>query len=102
MRPRIVRYVQRLAVVLLLLYVGVFAALFFAQRSLLYPASDRRATAVEAGLDGFEDLVLPTPDGERLVAWWKPPLPGKAVLLYLHGNGGSLWNRRGRARLLTE
>ena len=31
-----------------------------------------------------------------------PPQPGKAVILYFHGNGGSLWNRRDRARALTE
>jgi hypothetical protein len=52
---------------------------------------------MEAGLAGFLDLGLPTPDGERLVAWWKPPQPGKALILYFHGNGGSLWNRRLRA-----
>ena len=35
------------------------------------------------------------------MAWWKPPQPGKALVLYLHGNGGSLWNRRLRAQALT-
>jgi fermentation-respiration switch protein FrsA (DUF1100 family) len=36
------------------------------------------------------------------VGWWKPPQPGKAIVLYFHGNGGSLWSRRLRARALTE
>ena len=35
------------------------------------------------------------------MAWWKPPQPGKALILYFHGNGGSLWNRRFRAQALT-
>jgi fermentation-respiration switch protein FrsA (DUF1100 family) len=35
------------------------------------------------------------------VAWWKPPEPGKALILYFHGNGGSLWNGRFRAQALT-
>jgi fermentation-respiration switch protein FrsA (DUF1100 family) len=95
------RRLRLFAVVLLLLYACALAVLFANQRSLLYLASDRRTTVVEAGLVGFQDLVLTTPDGERLVAWWKPPLPGKALILYFHGNGGSLWNRRLRAQALT-
>ncbi|WP_445505336.1 alpha/beta hydrolase [Microvirga sp. G4-2] len=95
------RYLRFLAFALLVLYAGILAVLFVNQRSLLYPASDRHTTAAAAGLAGFQDLVLPTPDGERLVAWWKPPQPGKALILYFHGNGGSLWNRRLRAQALT-
>lgn len=33
--------------------------------------------------------------------WWKPPQPGKALILYFHGNGGSLWSGRLRAQALT-
>jgi pimeloyl-ACP methyl ester carboxylesterase len=95
------RLIRLVAVVLVLIYGVALAGLFVMQRSLLYPASDRRTTAAEAGLEGFQDIVLPTPDGERLVAWWKPPQPGKAITLYFHGNGGSLWSRRLRAQALT-
>jgi uncharacterized protein len=95
------RRLRYFAAALLVLYACALAGLFATQRSLLYPASDRRTTAAEAGLAGFQDLVLSTPDRERLVAWWKPPQPGKALVLYLHGNGGSLWNRRWRAQALT-
>src|SRR5690349_683895 len=96
------RFFRNLIIGLLVLYGIVLAALFFMQRSLLYPASDRRATATEAGLNGFQDLTLLTTDNQRLVGWWKPPQPGKAIVLYFHGNGGSLWNRRLRAQALTE
>jgi uncharacterized protein len=96
------RLLRRTALLLVLLYALVVAALFAAQRSLLYPGSGRMTSAVEAGLAGVEDILLRTPDGERLVGWWKPPETGKAVILYFHGNGGSLWNRRGRARALIE
>jgi uncharacterized protein len=46
--------------------------------------------------------VLVTSDDERLAAWWKPPVAGKALIIYFHGNGGSLWDRRWRAAALTE
>ncbi|EIM30023.1 alpha/beta hydrolase [Microvirga lotononidis] len=97
----IVRRLFILASAVLALYACALAVLFVNQRSLLYPAPDWRSTAAEAGLSGFQDLVLTTPDGERLVAWWKPPQPGKALILYFHGNGGSLWSGRLRAQALT-
>ncbi|KLK91628.1 hypothetical protein AA309_19080 [Microvirga vignae] len=55
-----VRRLRFLAFAVLVLYAGALAVLFVNQRSLLYPASDRRATAAEAGLVGFQDLVLTT------------------------------------------
>lgn len=91
-----------LGLVALVAYLAVLALLFVAQRSLLFPNSGRSATAAEAGLAGFEDIALQTPDGERLAAWWRPPEPGRAVIVYFHGNGGSLWDRRFRAAALTQ
>jgi fermentation-respiration switch protein FrsA (DUF1100 family) len=96
-----IRFLRLAAVTLVFLYTGVVGALFFAQRSLLYPGSGRVTNAAEVGLTGIQDVVLITPDGERLVGWWKPPEPGKAVIVYFHGNGGALWNRRERARALA-
>ena len=83
-------------------YAAVVLLFYVKQGALLYPASTERRTAAQAGLSGFEDVVLPTPDGERIVGWYRAPQPGRAILLYFHGNGGSLLNRAGRARVLTE
>ena len=98
------RWSMRLALVLAGLYAVLLVILFVAQRSLLYPSAGRGRlmAAIEAGLPGFEDLSIITDDGERLAAWWKRPQPGRALLVYFHGNGGMLWNRRGRARELTR
>ncbi len=97
------RLLKGLVLALVVLYAGVLAALFFAQRSLLYPGAGRDGPlpAAEARLAGFQDVALATPDGERLVGWWKPPEPGKALVVYFHGNGGSLRNRRARAEALA-
>src|SRR5687768_16001203 len=94
--------VVRLIAVAAVLYGALVVLLFVMERTLLYPASAYRTTAGEAGLADFEDITLTTADGERLVAWWKPPGAGRAVIVYFHGNGGSLWNRRDRARLLAD
>ena len=72
------------------------------QSALLYPAGREKTGAREAGLPDFEDVTLTTEDRERIVGWYKPAAPGRATLLYFHGNGGSLLNRRDRAVMLTE
>jgi uncharacterized protein len=91
----------RFVLVLIVLYGALVGLVYSFQRSLQYFPFGSRATVEQAQLAGFADLTLHTADGERIVAWWKPPEPGRAVLVYFHGNGGSLWNRRERARLLT-
>ena len=84
------------------LYLALVAALYLGQRALQYPADTTARSVAEAGLVGFHDVVLLTPDGERLTAWWRPPEPGRALLLYFQGNAQALWARRYRARALTE
>jgi fermentation-respiration switch protein FrsA (DUF1100 family) len=86
----------------LALYAAIVAFFYVSQAALLYPAGRERIGARAAGLPDFEDVTLATEDGERIVGWYKPAAPGRATLLYFHGNGGSLLNRRDRARLLTE
>jgi fermentation-respiration switch protein FrsA (DUF1100 family) len=82
-------------------YLAILALVYSQQRRLLFPASPIRVSAAQAGLHGVSDVALRTPDGETLVAWWKPPETGRALLLYFHGNGGSLLNRRDRFRMLA-
>ncbi len=84
------------------LYLGLVALLYAQQRRFLFPASTVRTPVAAAGLSGFTDVEIRTSDGETLVGWWKPPEPGRALILYFHGNGGSLWNRRERMRMLAR
>jgi len=83
-------------------YAAIVAFFYLAQAALLYPAGREKIGARQAGLPDFEDVTLTTEDGETIVGWYKPAAPGRATLLYFHGNGGSLLNRRDRAVMLTE
>jgi fermentation-respiration switch protein FrsA (DUF1100 family) len=96
------RTVLAIAFGALALYAVVVVFFYVQQRSLLYPAGRERVSPQEAGLPDFEEVTLRTQDGESIVGWYKPPQVGRTTLLYFHGNGGSLWNRRFRARMLTE
>lgn len=77
-------------------YLVIIAVAYFAQRKFTYFPNATRVTPAAAGLEGFREVELPTPDGARLIAWYAPAPPAAPTILYFHGNGGGLANRAGR------
>jgi uncharacterized protein len=86
----------------LLAYLGLAALLYFAQRALMYFPETARLAPAAAGVPGAEEVVLDTADGEKVIAWYVPPRGEKPIVLYFHGNGGSLRLRAWRFRELTS
>ena len=68
------------------------------QRRLIYRPDPKRVPPFVEGLDGVAEVELATPDGARLVAWYAPPVGEAPTILYLHGNGGGLYDRSARVR----
>jgi uncharacterized protein len=85
-------------------YLGVFGLLALQQRAMIYVPRAALATPAEAGLSGVETLRIETQDGEWLEAWFHPPrAPNQPLILYFHGNGGALIDRRERfAKLIAH
>jgi len=92
-------------------YAGVCALLFLFQRQLLYlPGPPPAATPADVGL-AFDELRLTTADGEELHAWRVHALPSpredgaadepRGLVLYAHGNAGSIEHRLAPARALA-
>ena len=72
-------------------YAGGLVAMFFLQRSVLFPIpSGERIAPAAAGFPQVEEHVLTTADGEKIVVWHMPAKPGRPVILYFHGNGDYL------------
>jgi fermentation-respiration switch protein FrsA (DUF1100 family) len=89
--------------VLLFVYVGLAAMLYFAQRSMMYFPETIHTSPAEAGLPEAEEISLTAADGVHIVGWHVVPHDGKPVILYLHGNGGALRYRVERFhRLIKE
>jgi hypothetical protein len=82
----VAKFVRRFAIGLLIAYLAVLATLFFAQRSILFPAPQERISPAE----GFTAASLTTQDGLTLQAHWRAPDAGQPSLVYFHGNAGSL------------
>ena len=92
----------RVALVLVSAWLAVVVYLYANQRRMLFLPDSERISPQQARLSGVSEEVIPTPDGEQLVAWWAPPQPGKPVILYFHGNGGNLASRAGRMQLFQQ
>jgi fermentation-respiration switch protein FrsA (DUF1100 family) len=82
-------------------YLALGALMFFAQRALMYFPETVRTTPAAAGLPQAEEITLDTADSETIIAWHVPPRGDKPVVIYFHGNGGSLRLRAERLARLT-
>ena len=86
----------------LCLYAVLATTVYFAQRSLMYFPDKANVTPAEAGLPEAKTVPLTASDGVRIVAWHVPPKDNKPVIVYFHGNGGSLRFRVPRFRKLID
>ena len=78
-------------------YVCGLVALFFAQRSFLFPVPTTARTAPEAaGFPEAQEHILTAADGEKVIVWHVPAKSGRPVILYFHGNGDYLAGFFGR------
>lgn len=84
-------------------YVAFGALMFFAQRALMYFPERVRTAPAAAGLPQAQEVMLDAADGEKIIAWHVPPRGDKPMVIYFHGNGGSLRLRVHRfARLVAD
>lgn len=79
-----------------LLYAAALSALFFLQRELQYFPGRQDPPPQSLGLEGVERLTATSEDGETLILWFAAPPPGRPVILFFHGNAGSLADRADR------
>jgi len=78
-------------------YLGIFGLVALQQRSMIYAPRAALATPADAGLTEVETLRLYTKDGEQVEAWFHPPAStARPLIIYFHGNGGALIDRRER------
>ena len=93
--------------IVLLVYLGLVALIYFKQTSLVFlPEIDRdyRTSPAEIGLP-FAPLKLGTADGESLDGWFVPAGTKRAargLVVFLHGNAGSIAHRLDYLRMFHE
>lgn len=92
-------FVRTLTIAIAIVYVAVVALLYLFQRQLQYFPDTRRIVPADIGLDGVDEVTIPTADGETLVAWHAPAPPGRPTIVYFPGNAGAFWSRADRLAL---
>lgn len=84
------------------LYFSVCGFLYFFQRSLLYFPETIYSSPNDSGLPEATEEKIKTADGETIIVWHIPPSDeNKPVIVYFHGNGGSIYYRAGRFQMLA-
>ncbi|KAI1323244.1 alpha/beta-hydrolase [Xylariaceae sp. FL0255] len=86
--------------------------LYFKQKALIYPSHIPASSRTDVprpsqfGLKDFEELVIPTNDGEKLSAFYiRGPRRGRyanTTMLMFHGNAGNIGHRLPIARMLIN
>ena len=87
--------------VCVVLYAAVLLGLLFGQRKILFRQDAAEVDPATLGLHA-ETIRLKTEDGESLLAWSIAPAPGRALILYFHGNAGGLDLRVERFRAMAK
>ena len=85
-----------------LLYAAVFGFLVIGQGWLIYPFDPTEVSPDAAGAPRLQAQRMDTSDGESLVVWTHPPRPGRATIVYFHGNAGNLALRAARFDRLID
>src|SRR6218665_1159080 len=95
MNPFRSRALRRAILLPVIAYCVVIAMLWFWEKSLVYhPMSATEGDWSIGARKGFEDVTFAAADGTRLHGWFKDHHERRAVVLFLHGNGGNvpLWS----------
>jgi uncharacterized protein len=99
--PYVLPVLKWTAIVVVGLYVAAAAVLYVTQRSLMYFPNTNHITPEQAGLPEAQEIPLTASDGVHISAWYVKPKDYKPVIVYFHGNGGSLRNRVARFKKLA-
>ncbi len=89
----ILAYSPKIVAIFLGIYLVPLVAVYFLQRSLQYHPDTEPLDHAVLGMASVERVNLKTPDGETIVAWYKPASTGLPTVLFFHGNGGSIATR---------
>jgi uncharacterized protein len=93
---------RRIGLVLLFGYVAIIALLMIFEESLIFfPSKYPDGDWQPAGLQ-FEDAWFEAADGTKLHGWFVPHNSPRAIVLFAHGNGGSISHRADFFRALNQ
>ena len=92
----------RIGRIVLLSFLGIFAFTAFFQSYYIYMPNRRlEASPADIQLD-YERVLLKSDGGARISGWFIPSNPGRAVVLFCHGNAGNISHRLGTIQIFNQ
>jgi fermentation-respiration switch protein FrsA (DUF1100 family) len=79
--------------IVLTAYLGLAVLLWIFQSRMLYMPTPKIEAAPSDLRLAFEDIRIPTPDGQTLAAWYIPAENARYTVLFCHGNAGNISHR---------
>ena len=89
-----------LVALIMLFGVFPFVGIYFVQGAFVFPVPEGEVAVNPAS--GFAPVVIETPDGEKLRAFYHPPGERAASILVFHGNAETAANQIGRGAALAQ
>jgi len=97
------RIAAGLAGIAIAIYLALLVILYVNQRDIQYHPVARVPDPAGSIVPEMVALRIETVDGMRPLAWWAPPRDNtRPVVVYLHGNGGTIATRATQARILLD
>lgn len=90
MPRRLRKILTRLAITAVIIYCGICMAVYFFQEKLLFIPQKLPAAFVFKSENNFTEETIPSKTGNKLNCLFFPADASKGLIVYLHGNGGSL------------
>jgi len=97
--PQVLVYAVVIAVAA---YALVVVGMYVGQRVLMYPTRGMAGDPAAAGLFDAQEIQVETKDGLRLLSWYQPPTSGQPVIVYFHGNAGTVAGRAYKAAIFAK
>ena len=90
-------YFLKILIVIFIIYFLILTFLYFFQRNLLYHPLENNYSGDDLIVQ-IEEVKIETSDGIKLLGWFhKKDLKKFKTIIFLHGNAGSLKNRKSSA-----
>ena len=83
---------------LLAIYFGLIFIVYVSQRSLMYNPGKTVSGPEAHNLPEMKNLALTTADGLVIQSWYAEPQKGQLILIFFHGNSGSIADRADKVR----
>lgn len=85
------------------IYLVFLAFMYFKQGSMIFVPMGGSVTPMQEGVPDMKVIDVTTKDGLDLKGWYRPPAnPGGLVMVFFHGNAGSLQGRGHKSRRYVD